>query len=204
MKYRQLLIDFGRSVMRRVKVLPDDLVLPSPHTRLRHDPLLEDFANQLLLAAKCKTLRVSVCWNPGLRTTAGLADWRKRRIILNPKLLEISSSEVHRTLRHELAHILAQHRVGRRRIAAHGEEWKEACADLGIPNEPRCHNLPFKRRRVERKYFYSCPECGMVLARVRPIRRKLACVKCCQKYNDGKYHERFRFRLLAKPEVLAA
>jgi predicted SprT family Zn-dependent metalloprotease len=204
MKYNQLLLDFGRSVMRRVRATPDQIKKPSRHTRLRHDPLLEDFANQLLKAAGCRHLHARVFWNPGLRTTAGLAIWRDRMIVLNPKLLEISSAEVHRTLRHELAHLLAKHRSGRRRIQAHGEEWHQACAALGIPNESRCHELPFKRRRIARKYFYACPECSAILARVKPLRHKAACIKCCRKHNEGKYHDRFRFRPIQRPDKVAA
>lgn len=190
--------------MRRVRSSPDDLKKPRRTTRLRADPLLEDFANQLLLAAGCRHLRVSVCWNPGLRTTAGLAQWRERRIELNPRLVEISAAEVQRTLRHELAHLLANYRIGRRRVVAHGPEWRQACADLGIPNEPRCHNLPFKRRRIERRHFYACPACSTVLARVLPLRKRVACVKCCRKHNRGRYNEKFRFKAIVPPEKIAA
>lgn len=204
MNHKQLLLDFGRAVMRRVRTSPDDLHRPKPKSRLRPDPLLADFANQLLRAAGCRDLTVSVAWNPALRTTAGLACWRTKSIVLNPKLVEISAAEVQRTLRHELAHLFAQHRAGRRRIEAHGREWREACEMLGIPNEPRCHNLPFKRRKVERKYFYACPECGTVLARVRPLRRAVACLKCCRKFNGGRYHVRFRFQPIQPPEEMAA
>ena len=204
MKYHQLLLNFGRAVMRRVKASPDDLKKPRRSTRLRQDPLLEDFANQLLSAADCRGLKVTVCWNPGLRTTAGLASWRERRITLNPKLVEFSASEVQKTLRHELAHLLAQHRAGRHRIAAHGPEWRTACGDLGIPNEPRCHDIPFKRRKIGRKFFYACPACSTVLARVRPLRKKVACVKCCRKHNRGAYQERFRFRPIEPPSEIAA
>lgn len=204
MKYKQLLLDFGRSVMRRVKTAPDDLKNPRRKSRLRHDPLLEDFANQLLKAAGCRSLEASVFWNPSLRTTAGLAMWSERMVVLNPKLLEVSAAEVQRTLRHELAHLLAKHRAGRVRIEAHGAEWRQACADLGIPNEPRCHELPFKRRRVARKFFYACPECSTVLARVKPLRHKAACIKCCRKHNHGKYQERFRFRPIERPDSMAA
>ncbi len=204
MKYQQLLLNFGRAVMRRVRTSPDDLKKPRTSSRLRQDPLLEDFANQLLTAADCRGLKVSVCWNPGLRTTAGLASWRERRIILNPKLVEFSAGEVQKTLRHELAHLLAQHRAGRSRIEAHGPEWRAACEDLGIPNEPRCHDLPFKRRKVGRKFFYACPECSTVLARVRPLRRRVACVKCCRKHNRGAYQERFRFKQIEPPSEIAA
>ena len=204
MKYQQLLMDFGRSVMRRVRASPDELRKPRKSSRLRQDPLLEDFANQLLSAANCRGLKVSVCWNPGLRTTAGFAVWRERRIILNPKLVEFSAGEVQRTLRHELAHLLAQHRAGRRRIEAHGPDWRAACADLGIPNEPRCHDLPFKRRKIERKFFYACPACSTVLARVRPVRKRIACGKCCRKHNGGAYQERFRFKPIEPPTEIAA
>lgn len=204
MKYQQLLLNLGRSVMKRLRASPEDVAKPRRRSRLRHDPLLEDFANQLLSAAGTKGLHVSVCWNPSLRTTAGLACWREKRIVLNPKLVEVSAAEVQRTLRHELAHLLAQHRAGRRRIGAHGEEWRDACADLGIPNETRCHDLPFKRRKIGRKHFYACPECSTVLARVRPLRRRVACVKCCRKHNGGTYHEKFRFRQIEPPDGLAA
>src|SRR5207237_3228502 len=40
--------------------------------------------------------------------------------------------EIERTLRHELAHLLAQWRNGRRRIAPHGSEWSRACRALGL------------------------------------------------------------------------
>lgn len=204
MKYQQLLMDFGRSVMRRVRAKPDDLVKPRRNSRLRHDPLLEDFANQLLKAAGCRHLKVRVFWNPSLRTTAGMAMWSDRMVVLNPKLVEVSAAEVQRTLRHELAHLLAHHRVGRRRIEAHGEEWRKACSDLGIPHESRCHELPFKRRRVARKFFYACPACSTILARVKPLRHTAACIKCCRKHHGGKYHASFRFRPVERPDKIAA
>ena len=125
-------------------------------------------------------------------------------VVLNPKLLEVSSAEVQRTLRHELAHLLAKHRAGRSRIDAHGEEWHQACADLGIPNEARCHELPFKRRRITRKFFYACPHCSTIMSRVRALRRKAACIKCCRKHNGGAYAERFRFRPADRPDKIAA
>jgi predicted SprT family Zn-dependent metalloprotease len=147
---------------------------------------------------------VTVEWNSRLRTTAGLACWRTNTISLNPKLIEVSPSEVQRTLRHELAHFLAQHRAGRRQILPHGVEWRLACSDLGIPNESRCHDLPLKRIRFERRYFYACRECGTTLARVHAMKRHVACLKCCRRHNEGKYHERFRFIAVPAPERLAA
>ncbi|MFY8215827.1 MAG: SprT-like domain-containing protein [Chthoniobacterales bacterium] len=204
----QLAFDFGMNLLRRIRPAEKSRPPSRAKTRkhLRQDPILEEVARVLLKQAGCRELakEVSVSWNPRLRTTAGLACYRTRSVILNPKLIEVSSEEVQITLRHELAHLVAQARSGRRRVPPHGAEWQQACSDLGIPNEARCHNLPFKQRRVTRRYFYQCPECGEILARVQPIKRRVACVKCCRKFHGGKYAERFRFRLVEEPERAAA
>jgi predicted SprT family Zn-dependent metalloprotease len=105
--------------------------------------------------------------------------------------------EVERTLRHELAHLLAQWRVGRRRIAPHGAEWRRACRDLGIADEARCHNLPFASKVLPPRFVYVCPNCKDEFPRVRRIRRAIACVACCRKHNGGDFDPRFRLRLLS-------
>src|SRR5437660_11414282 len=70
-------------------------------------------------------------WNSRLKTAAGRADYRQKLISLNPRLSEYPS-EIDRTLRHELAHILAQFRAGQRRVLPHGAEWPHAIVRLGI------------------------------------------------------------------------
>ncbi|MDD5200824.1 MAG: SprT-like domain-containing protein [Terrimicrobiaceae bacterium] len=202
---RQLAFNFGRDLLRQINLLPRRAaaaVKPRRKaTSLRRDPILEEVARMLVKRVGCHRLAKEVCvsWNPRMRTTAGVACYRTRQVVLNPKLIEISAGEVQRTLRHELAHLVAQARAGRRRIAAHGREWLEACADLGIPDEKRCHELPFKTRRLTRRHYYQCPGCETVMARVRRVKSRIACIKCCRKHNGGKYHERFRFREIAEP-----
>jgi len=173
---------------------------------LRHDYLLETFARGLAREVGCRRLarKLAVYWNTRRRTTAGMSCSRRLAIFLNPRLVEVSASEVQRTLRHELAHLVAHERAGRRRISAHGPEWRVACEDLGIPGESRCHNLPFKTRRLARKYFYQCPECGVVLRRVRKIKRAVACLSCCKRHNRGRYHSRFRLTLIGGDSEMAA
>ena len=112
--------------------------------------------------------------------------------------LPIVHDEIDRTLRHELAHLLAQWRAGRRRIAPHGAEWREACRDLGIADEARCHNLPFASKSFPRRYVYRCPNCKEQFPRVRRIRRAIACLACCRKHNGGDFDPRFRLRLLER------
>ena len=136
--------------------------------------------------------KVRVSWNPRMRTTAGRAWWPDRRIELNPKLKDCDPDEIWRTLKHELAHLVAYERCGRRRIEPHGAEWQLACSDLGIPGEKACHRLPFEPRRMERKHVYHCASCSATIQRVRPLKRNVACFECCRKFNNGTYHERFR------------
>src|SRR5437763_1479568 len=105
------------------------------------------------------------------------------------------SDEIDRTLRHELAHLLAQWRVGRRRIAPHGPEWRQGCCDLGIADEARCHNLPFATKAYPVRFVYLCPNCEQKFPRVRRVRRAIACFACCRKHNGGDFDPRFRLKL---------
>jgi predicted SprT family Zn-dependent metalloprotease len=160
---------------------------------------LERHARDLVRRAGSATLaaRVKVRWNPRMRSTAGMASAAKSLITLNPRLIEFGWEEIDRTLRHELAHLLAQERAGRRRIAPHGREWQRACVALGLQNEKRCHDLPLPRRQLAPRHRYRCPHCTVVIGRVRPLRRKSACLACCRRHNRGRYDERFRFEKLA-------
>ena len=151
------------------------------------------------LGADALAAVVGVRWNARMRTTAGTAHPRTGRIELNPKLLAVGAEEVDRTLRHEAAHLLAHFRAGRRRIQTHGAEWRQACADLGIPGEKVTHSLPFPRRRQSAKYFYECPGCAIQVRRVRLFKRPTACLNCCRRHSGGKYDARYQFRRVPPP-----
>ena len=158
---------------------------------------LQQTARELLRAnGAARIAEVRVEWNSRLKTAAGRADYRQKLISLNPRLSE-HPAEIDRTLRHELAHLLAQFRAGRRRILPHGDEWREACRDLGIKGERRCHNLPFPVRRYVARFVYRCPNCRQEFPRVRRVRRAVACLACCRAHNGGEFDARFRLRLLS-------
>jgi predicted SprT family Zn-dependent metalloprotease len=173
----------------------------SPPSRPRDQPAIDDAialqekARWLLRELGCLEVasRVQVRWNSRMRSSAGTAFPAKALITLNPRLREFGEEEIDRTLRHELAHLLAQHRAGRRRIAPHGREWRQACNNLGLANETRCHNLPLPRTEVRRPYRYRCVHCGLELRRLKPLRRKSACLACCRLHSGGRFDERFRF-----------
>jgi predicted SprT family Zn-dependent metalloprotease len=158
---------------------------------------LQFLARELLRAHGAARIaaEVQVQWNARLKSCAGRADYRNKLISLNPRLHE-HPPEIDRTLRHELAHLLAQFRAGRRRILPHGQEWRAACHDLGIADEKRCHNLPFPISQRARRFLYKCPGCQRDFARVRRIRRAIACLACCRAHNRGDFDPRFKLRLV--------
>ena len=190
--------------------LPIVIVVPAPLRRgafaaterrgySGRDHALEEKSRTLLrqLGAAKLARDVRVEWNPRMKSAAGRADYRERLISLNPLLRDHGIEEIDRTLRHELAHLLAQFRVGRRRIAPHGPEWREACRALDIAAEARCHNLPFATKAYPARLVYRCPNCRQEFPRVRRIRRVIACLACCRKHNGGDFDPRFRLRLSA-------
>ena len=193
----QLRLLFGNTLTKTVKP-------PSSGNSRKRDPILEQQARELLhpIAPKLSPL-IIVGWNSRMRTTAGVAIASRWEVWLNPALCEISEAEVEKTLLHELAHLLAQHRYGHRRLAPHGQEWRKACCDLGIPDEKRTHQLPFVSRRMRRRYLLSCPGCGVSHSRVHRPRRRIACLACCRAHNNGSYDERFQFQLLEREIEIA-
>jgi SprT protein len=162
--------------------------------RLRDPAELTRECQQLLTGIGMAEVRerVNVLWNVRLRSTAGYASYPSWRIELNPRLAAFPG-QVDRTLRHELAHLVAYHRAGRRRIEPHGDEWRRACADLGIPDEKVTHHLPLPRSQQTRRHTYQCQQCHIIVHRVRPFSRDTACLDCCKKYNRGQYDPRYRF-----------
>ena len=158
---------------------------------------LEQLARDLLRANGADRIatQIRVEWSARLKTVAGRADYRGKLISLNLQLFAYPE-EIDRILRHELAHILAQFRAGRRRVLPHGIEWKQACRDFEIGDEKRCHNLPFAGSKRARRYLYKCPNCQRDFPRVCRIKRAVACLACCRAHNRGEFHARFRLRLV--------
>ena len=146
------------------------------------------------LKAEKLASQLKVEWNTRMRTTVGRADYSRSLISINPALRNFGLDEIDRTLRHELAHLLARVRAGRHRILPHGAEWRRACRDLGIEDERACHKLPLAVRYVPPRFIYCCINCQREFPRVRRIRGATACLICCRKFAHGKYDERFRLQ----------
>jgi predicted SprT family Zn-dependent metalloprotease len=177
-----------------------DLVFPASPSLvlLGRDFALEAKAQEMLRGLDARELarEVRVEWNARLSSAAGRADSRRKLVSLNPRLREHDAAEIDRTLRHELAHLLAQFRAGRRRVPPHGREWRKACRELGIADEVRCHALPFPVQQRVRRFLYRCARCGREFPRARRIKRAVACLDCCRKFNRGKFDPKARLRLV--------
>lgn len=189
-------MNFGRQLDFLTRLLtPRRAATAAPTPPPESAAALEARAHELLHGLHCEALaaRLRVRWNSRMRSTAGTALASKSLITLNPRLRDFGDEEVDRTLRHELAHLLAHFRAGRRRIAPHGPEWQRACRDLGLTDEKRCHTLPLPRRKMQSRLLYRCPACALEVKRVRVFRSKTACLACCRRHNHGQYDDRFRF-----------
>lgn len=201
----QLFFDFTAAPQwSPLRSLRENAPPPEPKAETNDEPTRDEaleacargWLEKLELPGMMRLLRIE--WNPRLRSTAGYAHYGQCRIELNPRLREFDG-QVERTLKHELAHLIAHHRCGRRRIEPHGAEWRAACADLGIPGERARHSLPFPRNEVERKHLYVCPGCQYTVRKVRKFRGPRACSACCKAHAGGKFDARFKLRYL-QPE----
>lgn len=132
--------------------------------------------------------KLVIRWNTRMRSAAGRANLTEWTVEMNPKLIAFGEDEVVTTIRHELAHLVAWRRDRHR---GHGEPWRQACADLGIPHESVTHSLPLPRRQQRRNYRYSCTKCEYSFDRVRKVKRQSACAKCCREYNGGKFSKKY-------------
>jgi len=94
-------------------------------------------------------------WNPRLRTTAGRAFLKERRIELNPLLLARHPEVVRTVVIHEFAHLVA-HRMSSRE-PGHGPTWRALMHAAGLPARAS-HTLPVAdlrrpRRRRRRRFL---------------------------------------------------
>ena len=116
-------------------------------------------------------------WNSRLKTAAGRADYRQKLISLNPRLSEYPT-EIDRTLRHELAHILAQFRAGRRRIPPHGVEWRAGLHRLGNRRREAVSQSAVSCANLRRAVRLSLSELssGVSASPPRAPRSRLSCL----------------------------
>jgi hypothetical protein len=111
----------------------------------------------------------------------------RKRITLSQKITELNlgsnSHHIRNTLLHEIAHALAGAHHN------HDNHWRSIAKSIGCTGT-RCYSTSVVT--PPEKYKGTCPICMTEIKKNR--KSKGACIKCCNKYNNGKYSKRFMFR----------
>jgi predicted SprT family Zn-dependent metalloprotease len=109
-----------------------------------------------------------------------------RQITLSKELtLANKEQQVKDTILHEIAHALAGAGNG------HNSKWRRIALDIGCDGK-RCYsskdtiNIPYS-------FVGTCPECARKIYRHRRT-KYLACGKCCDKLNSGKYSTKYQVK----------
>ena len=122
---------------------------------------------EFLFARFPMSKRPNLIWRP-YRTTAGMAHLDTWSISLGAKVL-ITQTRMRETLLHEYAHLLAVHRHGMK-ARGHGEAWKQAMRDLGLPPEVH-HQYECERNQPRQLVRYRCERCQFEFTRRRRLTR---------------------------------
>jgi predicted SprT family Zn-dependent metalloprotease len=114
----------------------------------------------------------------------GLCNYTTKTISLSRHLTGLNGeAQVRDTLLHEIAHALTPR-------SGHGRAWREKCLEIGARPE-RCLDLEGVTQPAP-AYLLVCPRCDLKLPRERKTRRAVACKRCCNRYNGGRYSSRYR------------
>jgi predicted SprT family Zn-dependent metalloprotease len=124
------------------------------------------------LGEEHRTPEVRVSFNPRLRTALGRAEPSRRRIYLNPRLLDRYPRELVPTVVHELCHLVAGLREG------HGPLWKRLMDRCGLPAEV-VHDLDTSDLEVRRRTWkWNCVSCGEDYLRKSRAAKYYRCGRC--------------------------
>ena len=123
-------------------------------------------------------------WN-NANNTLGLCDRTNKIIYLSYNFVFLNNEErVRIVLLHEVAHALTP---GHK----HDEVWRKKCIEIGGDGKTR----DSESKLSAWNYILECKFCDNVIKRRRKPSPFMACGVCCNKYNNGKWSEKYRMRL---------
>lgn len=134
-------------------------------------------------------------WNPRLSTTAGrfIPDRRNPVIEVASYLADETNAEelIRDTMGHEMIHYWLWLK---RRPYGHGAEFYKKMKELGVSRyNPVPRHRPFK-------HCYACDVCEQKIW-VRKRLKGAACAACCNQYAEGRYHSKYKLRLVNPAEI---
>jgi len=111
------------------------------------------------------------------KTVLGSCNYNKKVISLSKPYIESNKDEVIKnTILHEIAHALTK--------SGHDKKWKLKYIEIGGNG-----NRVNYEAVIKYKYIATCPECGYETEYNK--RQSVACHKCCVKYNNGKFSNKY-------------
>lgn len=123
-------------------------------------------------------------WDNAKRRFGCCNHWR-RVISLSKPMTQLNNEEhVTDTVLHEIAHALVGPSHG------HDKEWKAKAKEIGA-RPVRCYDNKAVVL-VKKAFIGCCPNCSKEVQRHR--RKKVACKKCCDTLNGGKFSEAYMFK----------
>ena len=126
--------------------------------------LAESWLDELMQAIPLRS-RPVIEWR-GYRVSAGMAYFRARVIGLSRHVIR-NAEQLHTTLVHEYAHLVAYERHGRAG-AGHGPAWRQAMIELGAQPK-RTHQYEVQRNQAKKEVGYQCLKCGAIIKRKRRL-----------------------------------
>ena len=138
--------------------------------------------------------------NNRAKSRAGLCHYTKRTIEVANFILDNASDAMFiNTVTHEVAHAVCGY------AAAHGPEWQRCHRAMGGDGK-RCVSLPDGVKPAAR-YTGVCPACETRTNAERLGARMksgaIACSKCCNTHNAGRYDRRYAFTWHKTPALAA-
>lgn len=114
----------------------------------------------------------------------GCCHYPSKTISLSLTLTQLNDErEVRDTILHEIAHALAGPQ------AKHGLSWRLEARRIGA-RPRRCYEAG-EVKTPRAKFIGQCPSCQKEIKRF--ARKRIACVRCCNRENGGKFDARFLF-----------
>jgi predicted SprT family Zn-dependent metalloprotease len=145
------------------------------------------------LARELMAQYLSPAWSFGWGNksrSAGTTEYGPKRIVLHRPFVALNERPlVEDTIRHEIAHALCKPNAG------HGPAWKAMARRVGaVPRASRSHGDD-GLVAPPGKYVGTCPNCKETVTRCKktPKMFRIACAKCCRRYNGGRFDARFKF-----------
>jgi len=131
------------------------------------------------------------------KRSLGTCNYRKRTIYFSNYWVKLGKDKILDTIRHEIAHALAGWSNG------HNHVWRRYCIMVGA-NPSRCASEEILKDEqgfkvtVKKNFLYYCPnptcdnKCEVF--RRSKAKSRSACGKCCKKYNNGRFTEKYQFK----------